>query len=141
MNAVAPAQPMHGIYDALPAAEYHSGPGVSKSNLDLIRNAPALLEWSRLAPRDLDCKAAVDTGTAFHALLLEPDTFHTLYVVDFAPPPGAINTVDELKAALTARGLEFKAAASKAVLTALLLDADPDASVTDAMRRLRVIGT
>lgn len=140
MNAVSPVWPAPGIFDAVPADDYHSGPGVSKSNLDLIHNAPALLEWSRLAPRDLDCRAAVDIGTAFHALLLEPDTFHSLYVVDFTPPPEAITTVDGLKAALTDRGLEFKAAASKAALTALLLDADPSAPVSEALQQAWAAG-
>lgn len=135
MNAITPIWPAPGIHDALPANKYHAGPGVSKSNLDLIHNAPALLEWSQLAPRDPECKAAVDTGTAFHALLLEPDTFDALYTVDFEPPPGAISTVDDLKAALTARAIEHKGNAGKAVLTALLLDADPNAPVTEAMQR------
>ncbi|KXV60254.1 hypothetical protein AD948_05755 [Acetobacter senegalensis] len=121
-----------GIYN-LSAAEYHSGPGVSKSNLDLIHECPALLEWSRNAPTDDDARSAVNIGTAFHALILEPDVFNKEYVVDFAPPSDAISTVEELKAALMARGIEFKASANKSALTKALLDSDPDAPVTDAL--------
>lgn len=136
MNAVSPAEQVRlGIIDHLDAEEYHSGPGVSKSNLDLVHNAPALLEWSRVAPKDENCKAAVDTGTAFHTLLLEPDRFAAEYVVDWTPPADAIVTVDDLKAALDERGILFKAAAGKGALTKTLLDADPDAPVSDALER------
>lgn len=121
-----------GIYD-LSAAAYHSGPGVSKSNLDLVHTCPALLEWSRNAPVDDDAKSAVNIGTAFHALVLEPDVFGKEYVVDFCPPAGAISSADDLKEALSERGIEFKASANKGVLTKTLLDADPEAPVTDVL--------
>lgn len=134
MNMVASPCPSEGIHDNLPADAYHSGPGVSKSNLDLIRNAPALLEWSRNAPRDPVCKAAVDTGTAFHTLILEPDRFEQAYVGDFSPPSGALITAEDLKNALAERGIKFAASATKPVLTALLLDADSNAPVSDVMQ-------
>jgi exodeoxyribonuclease VIII len=133
MNAISPAR--LGIIDGLDPDAYHSGPGVSKSNLDLIHNAPALLEWSRNAPKDTDCKAAVDLGTAFHSLLLEPDTFAGLYIVDWTPPADAIVTVDDLKAALDGRGIAYKASAGKSALTTLLLDNDPAAPVSDVLQR------
>jgi len=121
-----------GIYD-MPADKYHTGPGVSKSNLDMVHECPAMLEWSRNAPQDVEAQSAVNVGTAFHALALEPDLFGQSYVCDFLPPAGALNTLDELKAALTDRGIEFKKSGNKKELTATLLDADPDAPVTDRM--------
>lgn len=121
-----------GIYN-MSAADYHAGPGVSKSNLDLVHECPALLEWSRNAPTDDDTKSAVNIGTAFHALVLEPDVFSREYVVDFCPPDSAISSVEDLKGALSVRNVEFKASASKAALTKILLDADPEAPVTDAL--------
>lgn len=121
-----------GIYQ-LPAAEYHAGPGVSKSNLDLIHQCPALLEWSRSAPVDEEAKTAVNIGTAFHTLLLEPARFDADYVGEWKAPKGALVTVDDIKGALTERGIEFKASASKSVLTATLIAADPNAPVSDTL--------
>jgi hypothetical protein len=135
MNSITQMHMSEGIYDNLSANAYHSGPGVSKSNLDLIHNAPALLEWSREAPVDVGAQAAVDVGTAFHTLLLEPDRFAEEYVADFTPARGVLVTSDDLKAALTRLGVKFAASASKSALTAALLDADPDAPVSDVMQR------
>ena len=68
-----------GYYPNIPAAEYHAGPGVSKSHLDLIAKAPALLLWSRSAP--YVGSPTMDLGTAFHTLVLEPERFACEYVV------------------------------------------------------------
>lgn len=70
-----------GYYPSIPVDEYHAGPGVSKSILDLVHTAPALVQWSRNAPRDEDEVAAVDIGDAFHALILEPDRFKRDFVI------------------------------------------------------------
>lgn len=72
-----------GYYPGIEADDYHRGEGVSKSILDLVDIAPALVQWSRDAPRDEDAVAAVDIGSAFHTLILEPDTFDDRYA--FAP--------------------------------------------------------
>ena len=124
----------------MPMADYHASPGVSKSQLDNIHKSPALVEWAKNAPDDPDAVAAVDIGSAIHTLLLEPDSFHREYVVDFTPPPGAIVTVDELKAALYTRGISYKSSASKAVLTNTLLYADPDAPVSEVLREQWELG-
>lgn len=124
-----------GFYDGILNADYHSGPGVSKSNLDLVAQAPATLEWSRNAPTDADAETAVNIGSAFHALLLEPEMFEAQYVADFAPPAGALVTADDIKAALVARGIEFKVSASKGALVATLLEEDPSAPVAEALQR------
>lgn len=118
----------------LPMAAYHDGPGVSKSQLDLVHLSPALLPWSRKAPEDTEADSAVDIGSALHTLLLEPQQFDTEYVKDFSAPAYAISTVDQLKAALRDRGIVFKAADGKGALTAALLEDDPRAPVTDALR-------
>ncbi len=67
-----------GVYTISNEA-YHAGPGVSKSTLDLARKAPALVQWSKHAPRSQS--DAANLGTALHALLLEPETFDQLYAV------------------------------------------------------------
>lgn len=70
-----------GYYKDLPNEQYHSGPGISKSQLDLIHKSPSLLQWSRTAPEDDEKKSALNVGDAVHALLLEPERFRAEYAV------------------------------------------------------------
>lgn len=71
-----------GVYPNLSNAEYHGGPGVSKSMLDVLaQSSPMHLHYLRTAANDND-KAptpAQTLGTAFHALLLEPEEFARTY--------------------------------------------------------------
>lgn len=75
----APDQP--GYYRDLPNEVYHSGPGISKSQLDLVRKSPSLLQWSKNAPEDEQKKTALNVGDAVHAKLLEPHRFDAEYAV------------------------------------------------------------
>lgn len=131
-TAGAPSAP--GYYLGIPNAAYHAGPGVSKSQLDLVHVAPALLQWSQNAPRDEEARAAVDLGTALHTTLLEPDRFAEDYVTEFQPPAGAIVSTDDLKLALDERGIGYSSKDTKPSLTRKLLDMDPDAPVLDRLR-------
>lgn len=128
-----PAQPGPGVH-VMPMEDYHRSHGASKSQLDLLHQSPALVEWAKYAPEDPDADSAVDIGTALHALLLEPDQFSALYVPDFEPPADALTTISDLKAALDKRGIAYKAADSKTVLVDKLLGHDPQAPVVDALR-------
>jgi exodeoxyribonuclease VIII len=121
--------------DELSNEAYHSGPGISKSQLDYIAKEPALLHWSRNAPRDTEAKTAVDLGDALHAMLLEPDRFHEEYCCDFAPPADALVTTDQLKAHLDKIGADYKKTGTKAVLEAACLEADPDAPIASVLRK------
>lgn len=76
-----------GYYRDLSNDAYHSGEGVSKSQLDLIAKAPALFQWSKAAPEDAEKKKALDLGDAVHALLLEPDRYAAEYAVGPADSP------------------------------------------------------
>lgn len=58
-------------------AEYRQQPGYSKSDLDLIHNSPALLEWSRNCPSV--GSDAVELGTHVHCAVLEPEVFEAQY--------------------------------------------------------------
>ena len=120
--------------DELSNEAYHSGPGISKSQLDYIAKEPALLQWSRSAPRDTEAKTAVDLGDALHAILLEPERFEAEYCCDFEPPENALVTTDQLKAHLDKIGADYKKSGTKAVLEAACLEADPDAPVASALR-------
>lgn len=68
-----------GVYNHLTNAEYHGGPGVNKSLLDVVRRSPmhakyALDQRAAGASNDNATPAQV-FGTAFHTLLLEPAEF------------------------------------------------------------------
>ena len=69
-----------GIYPDIPSDQYHTGPGYSKSQLDLVRRAPGLVQWARNSP--YTGSDAADIGTAVHCLLLEPAEFARRYVVE-----------------------------------------------------------
>lgn len=117
----------------MPAPAYHASPGVSKSILDVIHDAPGLLEWSRSAPVDDEAETAVNIGSALHACLLEPEVFAAEYVEEFSPPKGALVTTDDLKGALDRASIPYVKSASKAVLAKTLLDVLPDAPISDAL--------
>lgn len=70
-----------GVYFSLSNAEYHSGSGISKSQLDMVELSPALLKWQESAPVDEEKLQALDMGTALHCLLLEPDEFDKRFIV------------------------------------------------------------
>ncbi|UPY96240.1 PD-(D/E)XK nuclease-like domain-containing protein [Pectobacterium sp. 21LCBS03] len=73
-----------GIYYDIPNETYHAADGVSKSQLDMVAQSPALLKWQRTAPVDEEKLRALDMGSALHCLLLEPDEFKNRFIV--APP-------------------------------------------------------
>ena len=68
-----------GIYSDISNHDYHSGPGCSKSQLDLVNECPALLLWSKKAP--VSFSEAAETGTALHTMLLEPGLFWERYAL------------------------------------------------------------
>lgn len=78
---------IEGEFKGLPAAEYHSAPGVSQSTLKRFANAGSPLHYRTLpAPESSD---AMDFGQLVHAAVLEPQTFESLYYVrpDVYPSP------------------------------------------------------
>lgn len=66
-----------GIYPDMSNEDYHQGPGISKSGLDLVARSPYLYRYS--PPRE-QTKAML-IGSAFHAMTLEPDLFGSLFAV------------------------------------------------------------
>lgn len=69
-----------GIYHDISNEEYHSGAGVSKSQLDDVAVNPAIFPWKKTAPVDDEKLKALDMGTALHCLLLEPDEFSKRFI-------------------------------------------------------------
>ena len=84
-----------GVYDGIPNAEYHSGPGISKSGLDLIRRSPFHFEQAILAANENrpDTKAYF-VGREAHMLILEPSVFAVEYVQAFGRDQ-APETIDD----------------------------------------------
>ncbi|MBT3042233.1 MAG: PD-(D/E)XK nuclease-like domain-containing protein [Candidatus Thiodiazotropha sp. (ex Codakia orbicularis)] len=76
--------PRLGLFDDIPNAEYHGGPGISKSGLDLINQSPLHYITNKRHPKP--STPAMVIGSAFHALVLEPDLFEKEYTL---PPQGA----------------------------------------------------
>lgn len=73
-----------GIYDNISNADYHGGAGISKSGLDLVAKSPAHYFHAVNAANDNEHVPTVAQafGTAFHALLLEPEEFQKTYAVE-----------------------------------------------------------
>lgn len=99
---------IHGLVECS-NAEYHGGPGISKSMLDAIAVSP-LNYWDQYInpdrePREFKHCFAVGDGT--HKLVLEPGTFEQTYAVGFDKTafPNALDTTDQLKQALKEENL------------------------------------
>jgi exodeoxyribonuclease VIII len=116
-----------GVYRDIPNETYHSGPGDSKSGLDLVRKSPALLRAVKTGQRERKSTKSQLTGTAIHAMVLEPQLVASTYALPFVAPEGALVTVEHLKAALTEAGVAFKQATKKEGLEALVREHLPDA--------------
>ena len=67
--------------DELDNEAYHSGEGISSSNIKLFMEDPSLVVWSKNAPQDQSKMDAQAFGTDFHAYTLEPDYFNDKYQV------------------------------------------------------------
>ncbi|EAQ1053091.1 PD-(D/E)XK nuclease-like domain-containing protein, partial [Salmonella enterica subsp. enterica serovar Cerro] len=79
-NFTVPDDIQPGIYYDIPNEAYHAGPGVSKSQLDDIADTPAIYLWRKNAPVDTEKTKSLDTGTAFHCRVLEPEEFSKRFI-------------------------------------------------------------
>jgi hypothetical protein len=68
-----------GRFLSMPMAEYQDAPGISKSKLDLIHRSPAHFIQEELHPTPPT--PAMEWGTMFHTLILEPGVFNQTYAV------------------------------------------------------------
>lgn len=89
-----------GIYSEIPNHEYHGGPGISKSGLDLVHRSPMHFKAVRDAANDNVPTPAQAIGTAAHAIILEPAEFVRDYCLALRPSdvPHAIDDRDQLVA-------------------------------------------
>lgn len=73
-----------GVYQ-LTNEEYHNGPGISKSGLDLINKCPAMYLDRYMKGNQPAPTPAMELGTAIHTAILEPKRFAKEYI---SRPPG-----------------------------------------------------
>ena len=73
-----------GIYENLPAAEYHAAPGASHSRLEILKDhSPAELKFQMDNPEPegaiIGCGDAMEFGSAFHDAVLLPEKYGLEY--------------------------------------------------------------
>lgn len=111
-----------GIYDTISNHDYHAGPGISKSGLDLVSVSPLHLIAKKSEPQGVPSHALY-FGTAFHSLILEPEDFAKSFVLALEIPPTALDKADDMKAKCKELGLPVSG--TKSELTVRLKTADP----------------
>jgi exodeoxyribonuclease VIII len=120
-----------GVYADISNAEYHGGPGVSNSGLAIIRKSPLHFRARQLAANDNEPTAAQATGTAFHALLLEPESFYRDYCLGLRQSdfPDAVDSSEQLRAMVAklneGRLPKIATTGTKADLVQRIIDALP----------------
>lgn len=123
--------PTVGIFADIPNADYHGGPGVSKSGLDIVRRSPMHFKASREAEKREPTPAQRE-GTIIHDLVLEPATFWDRYAKPFVAPEGAIATSEDIKDRLRKHGLPVSG--KKCDLQFRLSKVEPDAVFLDDLK-------
>lgn len=138
-----------GVYRGIENRDYHGGPGVSKSGLDLVRKSPAHYRAVVTAANDNERSptAAQALGTALHCLVLEPAEFVKSYTLALrrSDVPEAIDDREQLVAMVqelnVGRLPKLPTSGSKAELVARIIDAqfgglatDEDAAALDGMK-------
>lgn len=67
--------PKLGAHDDISNADYHSGPGISKSGISAFLRSPAHYRTYKTDPSANKRTDAKDGGTAFHTMILEPELY------------------------------------------------------------------
>lgn len=82
LNARIDALPVGGSFfiDGLSNRLYHASNAYSKSSLDIVNRDPALIEWSKNAPKT-DNEDSLIFGNAFHTIVLEPHLFNEQFLI------------------------------------------------------------
>ncbi|MCZ4366651.1 PD-(D/E)XK nuclease-like domain-containing protein [Sulfitobacter dubius] len=128
MENAEPVEAKVGVFPGISNADYHGGPGISKSGLDKFKSSAAHFKQSMedgyTAPTP-----SQRLGTLAHSFILEHDTFWDYYALPFQAPEGALSTNDDLKARLSELG--EKATGTKPVLIERLRAVDPSAVIFD----------
>ena len=117
-----------GVYAGISNAEYHGGPGISKSGLDQISKSPAHFKQAREEGYTPPTPSQ-RLGTLAHSYILEHETFWDHYALPFKAPEGALTTNAEIQDRL--KDLGEKTTGTKPVLMSRLRKVDPEAVFFD----------
>lgn len=137
--------PIAGIYSDVENDDYHAIPAISSSMVKKFKQSPKHYKRSYLAKvirnKTTSTQRSLDCGTVTHGLVLEPERTTGLwwYHINAVDYPDALDTTDQIKAAITALGEKPKGA-RKDDLIAQLLALDPTAKVLDDMDRKHIMG-
>ena len=87
-----------GIYSDISNSDYHGGPGISKSGLDLVHRSPMHYNAVVTAANDRTPTPAQELGTAVHMAILEPAEFAKTYCLPLrrSDVPDAIDDREQL---------------------------------------------
>lgn len=135
-----------GIYPNISNENYHGGPGVSKSMLDVLaQSSPLHLYHLRNTANDnREPTKAQAIGTAFHALLLEPKEFQKNYCLALrqSDVPEAIDDRDQLVAMVAelnkGRLPKLATGGTKDELVARIEAAESGAFAADTLKELKL---
>lgn len=133
-----------GVYFGMPEDEYLADPALGSTDLKALGRSPCdwwwhspnnplapklLLADSESARRRIEGKAF---GNALHVMLLEGEReYSDRYYVMPPAPENAIATVDDIRAALDAAGVDYKKSLRKAELATILKSHFPEACILD----------
>ena len=70
-----------GLWDGIPAADYHKLDAHSSSRLKDLLDCPAVYRWKKDHPEAQEPSEFTELGTAAHCYLIEPDTFEERYFI------------------------------------------------------------
>lgn len=70
-----------GCYLDITNDQYHSGPGISKTKLDMFNFDEDSIEWAKNCPVDTEKLKTLDFGDAMHAISLEPERLKADFAV------------------------------------------------------------
>lgn len=71
-----------GIYDNISNEEYHAGDGISSSGIIMLLDCPAKFHYQYVLVNREPPTEAMQIGTAFHTLILEPEKFDDQVMVN-----------------------------------------------------------
>lgn len=124
----------YGLYFGLPEEEYHAIPALSASGIKNLLISPTdfyYRSWLNAEKEDVESEALV-IGKAYHKRILEGRAaFEQAYCPTFSAPDGCLKTIDEIKAALQAAGVDTPTKWKKADYVLAAQQFLPDAKIFD----------
>lgn len=110
-----------GKYYDIEEDDYHGGPEISKSGLDVFNKSPMHYYYNKNKPKDDDESITFKFGRLVHCSVLEPGKFKTDYVTAPEKLESYLTTTDDLKSTLKSLGLAVSGK-KEALINRLLME-------------------